>query len=791
MRQALKHKKAPVRLDRSLVSVAHPRAPELAATEPARRGLIYHRYDSQISSVADLIRLRKNVYPSLLGGRLHPPRACGILRPTAVLLSVLSNPPRVIMEPATANNDDKPEVSSPQATLRRALTHVHSVTLAALASEKKIDQIDRRLEAVIGLLQNLKTNPRPEDARQTPTVQSLAPSPSTYTARPASAVVVGDSSLAAHSAFANDFAQKAAGTQSLRSSALDMQETLEALSQVVDALKQQTVANEMAYPHARPVQRPAIGGRELPPFQKALAVIRLAKVLQAHVFLGSAQRLAGSGWIYEFILMRPFSEVCLDVYFSENHSETDIIIVNAGLHSLFSDYSNYVPVEEKATYLEYAHLCRENLETALANLPLQLSATSDVIVALLFGAWHAIELSKPSLSWTLCSKASELCHTLGYHRAASMQNDTPDEIQFKKFLFWSIYFVEKSLSLRLGRPSTIPDWDITISRPSTADAHQQPVMAYFALWVEASRCQGNIYELLYSPDSMSQADDVRRARVQLLVSDLANLHKATQETNDKWIRIAKENSGEDLMDFYATSDDVQRLSLLTLIYRAAPQEPGALTTFSPCCLDAARATLTRHQDCIAVVNKGGGVYLPTYVHWTLLFSPFIAFIVVFFQVIETQDQTDLDRLGAFVASIQPAADVSDATAKLHRLFHVLHSVALRYVELHASTPYDGQMEAGAEIDRYLAALGMPSPTGQGHHGQRKSFVQSIGSDFAQGSGEVDGGLGMAGVDLGDGQGLVNPILRMGNGAGLEHWFYNNQAMWGLIEKSNFHFPRPD
>ncbi|KAH7246991.1 hypothetical protein NW759_007757 [Fusarium solani] len=703
------------------------------------------------------------------------------------------------MEPDTY--DDKPE-ASPQHTLRRAcdpcrarkircnredpcsrcittkIECTHSDTaprekrtriLLTPQYEKKIDRIDGQLQAVIGLLQDLKTNPspgNPQKAHHAPTVQSCAPSPGSYTTPSASAVVEGDSSLTAHCTFANDFVQQAAGAEPLQSSALDMQETLEALSRVVGALKQPTVANEMAYPHARPIQRPSIGERELPPFQNALTVIRLAK----------AQRLAGSGLIYEFILIRQFSEICLNVYFSEEYSETDFIIVNAGLHSLFGDYSDQVPVEEKGTYLKYAHLCRENLETALANLPLQLPATTDFIVALLFGAWHAIELSKPSLSWTLCSKASELCHTLGYHRATSMQTDAPDEIQFKKFLFWSVYFIEKCLSLRLGRPSTMPDWDITISRPSTTDAHQHPVMAYFVLWIESARCQGNIYELLYSADSMKQPDDVRRARVELLVSDMANLQKATQETNEKWIEISKKNAGEDLMDFYYISDDVLRLSLLTLIYRAAPRESGTSTTFSRSCLDAARATLARHQDCMAVVNKCGGAYLSTYVNWTLLFSPFVPFIVLFCHIIEARDQTDLDRLGAFVTSIQPATDISDAAAKLHRLFHVLHSVALRYFELHASTPDDGQAEASGEINRYLTALGIPSQLGQG---LQKGFVQSMGSDFAQGE------LDMAGANSGDGQGLINPIMRMGNGAELEHWLHNNQAMWELMEKPNF------
>jgi hypothetical protein len=49
----------------------------------------------------------------------------------------------------------------------------------------------------------------------------------------------------------------------------------------------------------------------------------------------------------------------------------------------------------------------------------------------------------------------------------------------------------------------------------------------------------------------------------------------------------------------------------------------------------------------------------------------VPFIVVFCRIIETKDKTDLTCLGTFVASIQPAADASEAAAKLHRLFQVL------------------------------------------------------------------------------------------------------------------------
>lgn len=112
-----------------------------------------------------------------------------------------------------------------------------------------------------------------------------------------------------------------------------------------------------------------------------------------------------------------------------------------------------------------------------------------------------------------------------------MIDDKQDDIQYKQFLFWSVYFVDKSLSLRLGRASTIPDWDITLKRPSTSDPHQEAVPAYFVLWIETARCQGNIYEMLYSPNSIMQPEHVRQHRVDTLISDLHELDKAMLETN--------------------------------------------------------------------------------------------------------------------------------------------------------------------------------------------------------------------------------------------------------------------
>lgn len=177
-------------------------------------------------------------------------------------------------------------------------------------SERKIDLIDRRLEGVIRLLEDLKTNlpsaasaPTQQPPRQisndrpngdartnaattisTATATISTSSVSTPSSRalphiPEASVVEGDSSLSAHSVFANDFLRKVVNTDSLQDASLELRETLDSLYHIVNALKQPTASSETTYPHARkPSHRPSSRGSfEMPPIEKAVAMIRLAK----------------------------------------------------------------------------------------------------------------------------------------------------------------------------------------------------------------------------------------------------------------------------------------------------------------------------------------------------------------------------------------------------------------------------------------------------------------------------------------------------------------------------------
>jgi hypothetical protein len=168
---------------------------------------------------------------------------------------------------------------------------------------------------------------------------------------------------------------------------------------------------------------------------------------------------------------------------------------------------------------------------------------------------------------------------------------------------------------------------------------------------------------------------------------------------------------------------------------------------------------------------------------TLLFAPFIPFIVIFCHVIETRDQLDLERLHTFIESIKSAPTVSESATKMHRLFQALYVIAHRYVDY----PGACQTDEDAVMETYLASMGFsaataPNPQQDDQHQQRmaQSF-QRMGNIVGQGGGTGHGQMPIN--NAGNEQRTTNPIMWLGNGAQLEDWFYHNQAMMEIIESS--------
>lgn len=161
---------------------------------------------------------------------------------------------------------------------------------------------------------------------------------------------------------------------------------------------------------------------------------------------------------------------------------------------------------------------------------------------------------------------------------------------------------------------------------------------------------------------------------------------------------------------------------------------------------------------------------------TLLFAPFIPFIVIFCHVIETQDEADLTRLQDFVTSIQSASSVSEPAAKIQRLFQVLCRIAVGYVRFRHSTTLVGGCQDSSKIDGYLDALGFASTSGGISSLQDHLLTQHDGSDR-----EVEKEAGTTGPDTLNGDlRAMNPMMWTANSVELEEWLANNDFMTGLM-----------
>ncbi|RKK95668.1 hypothetical protein BFJ70_g17682, partial [Fusarium oxysporum] len=152
-------------------------------------------------------------------------------------------------------------------------------------------------------------------------------------------------------------------------------------------------------------------------------------------------------------------------------------------------------------------------------------------------------------------------------------------------------------------------------------------------------------------------------------------------------------------------DEVQLLSVMTLIYRAIPAPEGSASRFCIECIETAQRAINTHLACMDLVRQDPHAR-SMYVHWNLVATPFAPFFVLFCFVIETMSTTDLALLKEFSASIEETSDASETMQKLSRLCHVMSNVAALYVEAKSQQQEDQTMvPIGDEFDVYLNQLG--------------------------------------------------------------------------------------
>jgi len=106
-----------------------------------------------------------------------------------------------------------------------------------------------------------------------------------------------------------------------------------------------------------------------------------------------------------------------------------------------------------------------------------------------------------------------------------MKNDSVDTVRNKTLIFWWVYVLDKGLALRLGRASTIQDYDIDVLPHLETNLGGIPSShhRYMVVSIDIARIEGKLYEQLYSASSFNSTPDLREQRAYGIIDELSLL----------------------------------------------------------------------------------------------------------------------------------------------------------------------------------------------------------------------------------------------------------------------------
>ncbi|KAK6540167.1 hypothetical protein TWF694_008988 [Orbilia ellipsospora] len=348
----------------------------------------------------------------------------------------------------------------------------------------------------------------------------------------------------------------------------------------------------------------------------------------------------------------------------------------------------------------FIKLCEKNLHIGCQSYEIHAVPHIDNVKALLLGIVFAQLSSKPLLSWTLCSAAARHVHTLGYHRERSLKGDSPELADEKRHLFWSLYGVDKNLSLNLGRASNFQDYDIDTEYFSVSSNEAvAPWDRASVTFIFLSKLQGMVYDQLYSATALKKSQGERNRIIADLDRQLVPWLAEWREVQ-RMITIPNEEGRPvyypELFDLFFGPTDIIYYSVQTTLHRAASMGEGTRTTeITASCFEAATTGLHCHLKFLPIFrNKAGTNSMDTYVSWILLYTSFTPLIVVFLHSIASNSSSDVKLLQDFLDSLEPIADVSKDSKRLYEVAKVFCRVAKALVESHH------QRAAGVALGTY-------------------------------------------------------------------------------------------
>ncbi|KAH1327977.1 hypothetical protein KXW05_000464 [Aspergillus fumigatus] len=474
--------------------------------------------------------------------------------------------------------------------------------------EKKIDALQEQLAAIQNTLQQIAQSPSP-----LPIPQSTHPAAVDVPATPSAPLFEGQSSFNNEVIIARDAAFSAVATS--QPGRVDAH-----VSAVLSSLRNSLDRQQGSSTVIEPLSQAKV---ELLPQEFVIALIKKVK---DPIPAGSLTLLHGL------------------LYY----------IIRDYLHEECSDLARF-------DLAAYAGFCERHFLAGLKSYEMMCDPTLQKVQALLIGIIKAQEESDLQLCWTYLALAFNMCQSMGLHRSAALKHDPVPIADAKRHAFWSLYTIDKNLSLNLGLASHFQNHDIDAEFFAPSDnPHYRPWDLMTLTTIDFATLQGRIYDRLYSTSATQATESERLKSIEELSSDLMLVRERLLG-----IDVSQGLYAESLHGMAACADFITH-SVMTVILRAQTRSSNAMAITSQCYEAAVRA-LQSHLECFTYFRNRKTHKQTEYVNWILLYPSFTPFVIVFIHAITTASTFDLALLQDTVQSLQLFKGLSRGSDRLYTI----------------------------------------------------------------------------------------------------------------------------
>ncbi|OJK02977.1 hypothetical protein ASPACDRAFT_40293 [Aspergillus aculeatus ATCC 16872] len=261
------------------------------------------------------------------------------------------------------------------------------------------------------------------------------------------------------------------------------------------------------------------------------------------------------------------------------------------------------------------------------------------IQALLSSALLMQHLGRVNQCWILNSYCARQITALGYHRTQDSPSPSAVQKDIHNALLWC-FFLDKSLSSLMGRPTSLPDLLVPPTDLVGFDS-SLPYGSLFRTCLEIAQIQGELlsipaHEKRKSNRQIMEVIDSLETRMRRLLPDFQGNRSSTHRPIElDWI-------GADFC-YYAVLVEIYRTRLRCSFSPMVHKETLLCARRS---LEAFQYLQQHHAEM-----PGFNDPYPSFFTWTLLFYPLSPFFVLFCNIIGSLDRSDYDLVQSIVKTL--------------------------------------------------------------------------------------------------------------------------------------------